>query len=100
MFENHNNYNCEITLDNNEQYRVYANWLRNNDLHHWQGWNCEAGATHIHIDKNLTVWSGECKNNWLGSVDQGWQLFDNHSICQQDSCTGCTDDLLTAKWKP
>lgn len=100
MLENHSNYNCEITLEDGEQYRVYANWLSNNQLHAWHGWHCEAGATRIMIDKNLNVWSGECKNDRLGSVDLDWKLLEHHSVCHRDSCTGCTEDLLTAKWQP
>lgn len=100
MFENHSNYNCRVTLDDGAQYQVYANWLGNNALHHWQGWHCEAGVTRILIDKNLDVWSGECKNDQLGHVDQDWTLIDHHSVCQRNSCTYCTDDLVIAKWQP
>lgn len=99
-FENHENYNCQITFDDGTQYLIYANWMRNNDLHNWKGWHCEAGATRILIDKNLNIWSGECENDRLGNVQEGWNLLPEHSTCRRDHCTGCTDDLLTAKWKP
>lgn len=100
MFENHENYNCRVTLDDGSEYTMYASWLRNADQHHWQGWYCESGATRIYIDKNLQVWSGECKNDWLGDITSGWRLLDDHSVCQRETCTGCTDDLQTAKWQP
>lgn len=99
-FENHANYNCRITLDDGMQYFVYANWMSNNRLHYWKGWHCEAGATRILIDKNLEIWSGECVNDKLGHALEGWDLLSEHSVCRRDHCTGCTDDLLTAKWKP
>lgn len=99
-FENHSNYNCQIITDDGAEYLVFANWLSNNNLHRWQGWHCEAGATRIYIDKELEVWSGECHNDRLGDMVTGWQLIDDHSVCRRESCTGCTDDLITAKRKP
>ena len=99
-FENQENYNCRITTDTGEEYLVYANWLHNERLDNWQGWHCEAGATRIAIDKNLEVWSGECHNDYLGSVLEDFVIFKHNSICKRDRCTGCTDDLILAKHKP
>ena len=99
-FENHENYNCRAILDDGNAYFVYANWFSNHDLHHWQGWHCESGVSRIMIDKDLKIWNGDCKNDLLGDVAQGWRLFDDFTICRREKCTGCTDDLLTAKWKP
>ena len=96
MFENHSNYNCNITTDTNERYNVYANWIHNNKLDNWQGWQCGAGSTGFYIDKNFDIWSGECMNDYLGSVNTNWEPKHN-TVCQQPTCTGCTDDLLTAK---
>jgi hypothetical protein len=95
-FENHFNYNCEITTDTNEKYRVYANWLHNNKLNSWHGWSCEVGATRFYIDKNFDVWAGMCKNDYLGNALTGWELKSDN-VCNQPICNGCTDDLLTAK---
>ena len=100
MWTNHENYNCRVSLEDGSQYHVYANWLKNNQLHHWFGWHCEAGAARMHIDKDLVVWSGECKNDELGPIDGEWSLFEHHSVCRRLKCGGCTDDLLTAKWQP
>jgi hypothetical protein len=97
-FENHSNYNCEITLDTGEQYQVYANWIHNNDLDHWQGWHCDAGHTRFYIDKRFDIWSGECQNDYLGNVLGEWSIKTD-TVCQQPTCTGCTDDLITEKSK-
>lgn len=97
-FENQENYNCRITLDTGEEYLVYANWLHNEQLDNWQGWICEAGATRLMIDKHLNVYSGECENDFIGSALTGFTLLD-HTICKQERCTGCTDDLMVAKKK-
>ena len=98
-FENHENYNCRITTDTGEEYLVYANWLHNERLDNWQGWSCEAGATRISIDKDLKVYSGECKNDYLGSASDEFTVLE-HTICKKERCTGCTDDLIVAKYKP
>jgi len=99
MFKNHTNYNCTVTLDDQTQYKIYANWMHNNQLDQFQDWHCEAGATRIWIDKNLNVWSGECANDHLGDMHTDWNLLPKPTTCQRKTCTGCTDDLLTKKWK-
>jgi hypothetical protein len=96
QFENHSNYNCEITLDNGEKYLVYANWIHNNQLDSWQGWCCSAGHTRFYIDKNFEIWSGECKNNHLGNVLEQWTVKTD-TVCLKSTCTGCTDDLVIEK---
>jgi hypothetical protein len=99
QFEDHHNYNCEILTDDGQKHLIYANWLRNQDLHHWQGWICHAGNTRLYIDKNFEVWGGECKNNHLGSALSEFNLIP-HAICHREKCTGCTDDLIVAKRAP
>ena len=86
-------------MDDGQQFYLYANWLHNNDMANWKDWHCEAGVTRLMIDKNLQIWSGDCRNDFLGHVDQEWELFQHHTICQRSTCSACTDDLLTKKWK-
>jgi hypothetical protein len=95
-FEDHNNYNCRITLDNGEDFVVFANWIHNNNLDQWHGWTCDAGHTRLMIDKNLNVWSGECKNDFFGSALDEFYV-NAPTTCKRNTCTGCTDDLLTKK---
>lgn len=97
-FENHENYNCNITLDSGDEYKVYANWIHNQGLDCWQGWHCDAGHTRFYIDKNFDIWSGECKNDYLGNATSNWNLKTD-TICNRVTCTGCTDDLLTHKYE-
>ena len=97
-FENHSNYNCEITLDTGQQYLVYANWIHNNRLDQWSGWSCSAGHTRFLIDKDFEIYSGECKNDHLGNVLSNWNIKTD-TLCKRNTCTGCTDDLLTEKSK-
>lgn len=95
-FENHPNYNCEITLDTGETYRVFADWIHNEDLDHWQNWHCEAGNTRFYIDKNFDVWSGMCKNDYLGNALDTWDPKSD-VLCKRSRCSSCTDDLMVGK---
>jgi len=95
---NHENYNCRVTTESGEEFLVYANWIHNEQLDNWKGWQCEAGATRLLIDKDFGIYSGECKNDYLGNALTDFQLSE-HTICKQDRCTGCTDDLIVAKQK-
>lgn len=76
-----------------------ANTLHNNQIDCWQDWQCNAGHTRIYIKSNLDVYGGECLNDYLGRLDQDWQLLPESTVCKRTRCTGCTDDLLTPKRK-
>lgn len=92
----HENYNCEVTLDDSRKIKVYSNWLHNENLDSWSGWICSAGAKRIYVTKNLEVYSGECRNDYLGSAIEGFSLL-RHTVCKQVKCSGCTDDLIVEK---
>jgi hypothetical protein len=96
--KNHKNYNCCATTDSGKEYLIYAGWLYNNNQANFRGWHCDAGTTRLYIDSDLELYSGECKNNHLGSVVGDFKLLDNN-ICIRDTCTSCTDDLVVAKEK-
>ena len=93
------NYNARITFEDSTDLLIYINKLSNEGLHKWQGWHCAAGVTAIHIYKN-EVYSGECRNDLLGYLDQDWNLIDNYTVCKLDHCSGCTTDMLQEKYKP
>ena len=96
-FENHQYYNCEITLSTGEKHLIASNWMHNNQLDHWQGWDCDVGLRRLDVDKNFDVWSGQCHNDYLGNLKTEWTPLAEPTICKQQRCTGCTDDLLMAK---
>ena len=97
--DNDLNYNAKVTFEDGDSALIYVNRLSNENLNHWKGWICNAGVTGIHIYKNQ-VYGGECKNDLLGYTDQDWQLIENHAVCRQDRCLGCTADLLQEKQSP
>jgi len=98
-FENHQYYNCKITLDTDESFLISANWLHNNQLDCWNNWSCNAGFLRLSIDENFDVYSGECQNDYLGNLLTEWDLLDSPTTCVKNRCTGCTDDLLIGKHK-
>jgi hypothetical protein len=98
-FHNQENYNCRITTDTGDEYLIYSTWLHNEQLDQLKGWHCDAGHTRLFIDKNFDVYSGECHNDHLGNALDDFSLLD-HAVCQQQRCSGCTDDLVVAKHKP
>jgi hypothetical protein len=94
----HENYNCQATDEQGHEHLVYANWLHNEGLDAWLGYHCHAGHTRFYIDKNFDIWSGECKNNHLGNALTDWSPKTD-TVCEQATCTGCTDDLITKKYQ-
>lgn len=98
-YSNHSNYNCQILLDDGEEYLIYANWLHNESLDHWKGWSCDVGRMRLYVDFNLDVYSGECRNDYLGTAVGDLKLLENGATCKKDRCSGCTDDLAVAKSK-
>lgn len=97
-FKDHSNYNCTIELTSNETYNVAGNWLHNAELDNWLGWKCRAGSMRISIDEDK-VYSGDCKNDYLGTLDTEWNLISEYTVCKRETCTGCTDDLIVEKWR-
>lgn len=97
IYQNHTNYNCEITLDNGETFKVFSQWLSNQKLYQWKGWNCTAGSKRIYINVQEEVYSGVCQNEHLGNLNTGWSLLDGLTTCQQEHCTVNTDDLVIFK---
>jgi MoaA/NifB/PqqE/SkfB family radical SAM enzyme len=100
-FENHSNYNCTVITDNNEKFNVFADWMHNEKLDQWQGWQCDAGRTRLYISKHGDVYSGACRNDFLGNVFNGsFKINKQPTECKRSRCTSCTDDLMVAKQKP
>jgi hypothetical protein len=77
-----------------------ANWLHNENVDQWQGWECAAGHNRIDVNKDFEVFGGQCKNDHLGNIFTEWHVLDNLTICERPTCTGCTDDILQFKREP
>lgn len=97
IFENHHFYNCKITLSDSTEYLVEGNWIHNNGLDNWQGWECDAGHNRISINPDLSVYGGQCENDRLGNLQTSWDILQYPTTCKRSTCTGCTDDLIIKK---
>ena len=89
--------NCTLLLEDGKVCQFDANTLHNENVDYWQGWECEAGYSRLFIEDDLTVYSGECKNDMLGNLETGWAELTQPTICKKERCTGCTDDLIVKK---
>ena len=49
------------------------------------------------IDENFDVYSGECLNDRLGNLLKEWAPLEAATVCNQQRCSGCTDDLIVGK---
>lgn len=94
-----NNFNVKATDADGNEYLLFANRFKNEDSCDWQGWQCAAGSEHILIEFNSDVYSGECKNNYLGNLEDDFTLLTQYTTCNRHSCTGCTPDLSVTKFK-
>lgn len=96
-FQNQKIYNCKVTLSNNEEYLVYGNWIHNEGLDNWESWDCNAGLDRLLIEADMSVYSGECKNDYLGNLNGEWSPLDKPTKCKRKTCIGCVDDLIVTK---
>lgn len=96
-YQNHTNYNCDIVLDTGETFKVYSQWLSNEQTFHWKNWKCDAGFKRLFIDVKEEVYGGVCLNDHLGNLSSGWNLLESQTVCQQESCSPNTDDLVIFK---
>jgi hypothetical protein len=101
MFHKHaDNYNVKIWDDKGDKHLLHANQVHDFDLHHWQGWHCDAGFNYIYIHENGDVWSGMCENTYLGTLGSDAALLPQPDICKKPTCTNCTTDLAVRKTPP
>jgi len=99
IFENDWNYNCKITTESGKEYLIYANKLHNDRYDYWQGWHCEVGASRLYITPDFDVYGGTCKNDMLGNALTDFTLLE-YTVCKQERCNGCNDDLIVTKYDP
>lgn len=99
-FKNNPYYNCQVEYINGDCVNIAAIDLHMNNLDYWHDWWCAAGRDRIYVDDQLNIWSGECKNDQLGSaLNDELKLLENGTICQRNRCSYCDDDLMVSKNK-
>lgn len=91
------NFNAIAYYDNGQQVRVYGQQLHNQGMDHWRGWQCDAGYNRIFVFPNGDIYGGECRNDYLGNINNEFKLLDQPTTCGLDRCSSCTSDLIVAK---
>ena len=94
-------YNSEVMLRDGSTIKISANQLFDKNLHHWQGWLCDAGVNSVMIDWDFTVYSGQCRNDCLGNLmSDDFEFLKSPTICKRQNCTSCASDLYSNKRDP
>jgi hypothetical protein len=94
------NYNCVVTLANGKEEFLFADRLHNENLDHWKGWKCAAGYNYVSIKPNFDVYGSHCENDYLGNLNDEFQILTEHTVCKKDRCIACTADLMVDKFSP
>lgn len=98
MLKQDANHNCKVDLSDGTSVNIHANQLHNLGIDLFNDWECNAGYDRISIMVDGSIYSGNCMNDYLGTINN-WQLLPAPTICKLTTCTGCTDDLMITKWK-
>ena len=96
-FENHSDYDCQITLQSGEKYSILCNEVSNRHLGLFKDWMCVAGSKRLFVDQYFNIFSCEGRNNKLGNLLMDWKPLTEPVACRKDFCF-CTDDLQIDKW--
>lgn len=91
------NYNIKVSTESGNIYYVFANRLDNQKLANFKNWLCESGSSSLFVSFDDSVYSGQCLNDKLGTVDN-FKIYDEFTICNRSRCTGCTTDLSMKKY--
>ena len=94
------NYNTRVTLENGDEYLMFADRLHTENLDHWKGWHCAAVMNYLIIDPKLDVYGSRCRNDFLGNLENNFTILDDYTICKRDRCVFCTADLMISKFRP
>jgi hypothetical protein len=98
MLTKSDNYNAIVHFEDNTHIKLYANELKNNNLANFKGWSCSSGHVQAYLDSEGNVWSCTRRNKFLGTVDDFKLLTrENPNVCEQESCSGTTPNLMTYK---
>lgn len=93
------NYNVSVIDEDGEEHLCHANDLQEWDIHHFKDWKCQAGVKYLYVTENGDAWGSQCENDYLGNVYEHVVMLCGWTVCKQEKCTGCTNDLAVKKHK-
>lgn len=80
----------EYLFDQAERFNAFG-------FNKFQGWTCNSGYQSVIIRGNEVKRGYSCKDQKLGTLDQGFELFKNPVFCISDSCVSSADSKIPKK---
>ena len=90
-----------IDKENNQVNITDLEQIKNLGLWDLETWICSAGDISIAIEGNtINRGVGGCHQEYLGKLDEDWELYDEPKICGLKKPCTCVADLKLPKWNP
>ena len=83
----YDNNNTEYLFDQAERFNAYG-------FNNFQGWSCHSGYQSVIIRGNEVKRSYSCHDTPLGSLTEGFKLFDSPRQCITSSCVSSADSKI------
>ena len=80
--------------DGNKYYIDQAERFNAFGFNKFRGWNCNSGYQGIVIRENEVKRSYSCKDVPLGTLSEGFTIFDSPRVCISDSCVSSADSKI------
>lgn len=87
LYDDHNR---EYLFDQAERFNAFG-------FNKFQGWSCNSGYQSVIIRSNEVKRSYSCHDKPLGTITEGFQLFDQPVICSTESCVSSADSKIPKK---
>jgi hypothetical protein len=83
----YDNNNTEYLFDQAERFNAF-------NFNKFQGWNCNSGYQSVIIRSNEVKRSYSCHDQPLGTLTEGFMLFDAPKVCVTPSCVSSADSKI------
>jgi len=80
-------HNTEYLFDQAERFNAF-------DFNKFQGWSCNSGYQSVIIRSNEVKRSYSCRDQSLGTLTEGFRLFDAPTVCVTPSCVSSADSKI------
>jgi hypothetical protein len=77
----------EYLFDQAERFNAFG-------FNKFQGWSCNSGYQSVIIRSNEVKRSYSCHDHPLGTLTEGFKLFDNPTVCSTPSCVSSADSKI------
>jgi hypothetical protein len=83
----YDNNSTEYLFDQAERFNAF-------NFNKFQGWNCNSGYQSVIIRSNEVKRSYSCHDQPLGTLTEGFMLFDAPKVCVTPSCVSSADSKI------